>query len=203
MPDPGERDGAGDPAAANGDQPPAGDDGVRGDPGPADTDRLKAALEAERKARRDAERDLSERKKRLDQLEEADRKRREAEMSEAEKARAEADAAVSRASQAEQRVREAELRYVVFAEATKLNLHDPEVAYTLIAARAEYDDQGRPTNIPSLLKELAKEKPYLVRSEDSAARGVPDSPKPGEKPDRAEQTRQIQDRLRASGRYSL
>lgn len=203
MPDSDERVGAGDPASADGGRLPGDEDGARGDPGPQDADRLKAALDAERKARRDAERDVAAQKKRLDQLEEAEKKRREAEMSEAEKARADADAAANRAAQAEQRLRAAETRYAVFAESTKLNLHDPEVAYTLIAGRVEFDDQGSPANIPTLLKDLVKEKPYLVRGTESATRGVPDSPKPGEKPDRAEEVKQIQDRLRASGRYSL
>lgn len=53
----------------------------------------------------------------------------------------------------------------VLRQASKLNIIDTDAAAKLIdASRIEYDESGRPTNVPELLKELAKERPWLVGS---------------------------------------
>ena len=48
-------------------------------------------------------------------------------------------------------------------ESGKLNIVDPEAAFTLIRDRIEYDDSGTPKNVDELLRDLVKAKPYLVK----------------------------------------
>lgn len=55
------------------------------------------------------------------------------------------------------------VRTAVEREARKLNLVDEDAAYRLLDLNAiEFGDDGAPKNIETLLKALAKDKPYLV-----------------------------------------
>lgn len=58
------------------------------------------------------------------------------------------------------------VRTAVEREARKLNLVDEDAAYRLLDLSAiEYGADGAPTNVETLLKELAKAKPFLVAPE--------------------------------------
>jgi hypothetical protein len=60
-------------------------------------------------------------------------------------------------------LQEARITNEVFKQASKLNIIDVDAASKLIdGSRIEYDDNGNPTNIDILLKDLAKARPWLI-----------------------------------------
>lgn len=63
--------------------------------------------------------------------------------------------------------------------AAQYNLADPDDAFRLLDKDAiEFDeDSGQPTNIEDLIKDLAKQKPYLVKRAPQAPEGPPETPK--------------------------
>lgn len=57
------------------------------------------------------------------------------------------------------------LEYEVKLQASRLGVVDPEAAYRLLDVKQiEFDDDGKPTNLEKVLKELVAQKPYLVVS---------------------------------------
>jgi|GEM_PF-814003 len=60
-------------------------------------------------------------------------------------------------------LQEARINNEVFKQASKLNIIDVDAASKLIdGSRIEYDDAGNPTNIDALLKDLVKQRSWLV-----------------------------------------
>lgn len=129
------------------------------------------ALEAERKRARELERELK-------QLRQWKEEREKADMSELERAQREAEDARRRAEELEQRYRRAAIRSEVIRMAAQYNLADPDDAFLLLNQDAiEFDeDSGQPTNIEDLIKDLAKQKPYLVKA-TQPPEGPPETPK--------------------------
>jgi small-conductance mechanosensitive channel len=57
------------------------------------------------------------------------------------------------------------LEYEVKLQASKLGVVDPDAAYRLLDVKQiEFDDDGKPTNLEKVLKDLVAKKPYLVSS---------------------------------------
>lgn len=145
-------------------------------------DGARNALRAEREARRTAERDAREARQALeaasterDRLAAAARERENAELGERERAERERDEAVERARQADERAQATALRSEVVMVGTRLNLHDPEVAYRLLdQSQVQRDANGHPTNVEALLKALLEAHPYLAKV--AGASGVPRTP---------------------------
>lgn len=163
--DPGTNDNQQQPPAQGGQQPPPSDDGL-GDAG-------KRAIEAERQARRQAERRIGEMEKELTRI-------RENGMSEQEKAveaaRREARAEATKAFNT--RLLQAEVRATAAGK-----LADPEDAIRFLDLdEFAVDDDGKTDQkaITKALDELVKAKPYLAASAtrptgdaDQGARGAP------------------------------
>lgn len=63
---------------------------------------------------------------------------------------------------ANNRIRDLTISQAVLSQASKLNIVDPEAALLFIKNDIELDDKGNATNVEGLLKDLIKEKPYLV-----------------------------------------
>jgi hypothetical protein len=117
----------------------------------------KAALDAERKARKDAERDLKAAQKLLKDAEDA-------KLSETEKLRKDADEGKALAAKATDTLRLANLR---LALASTKNIADPKAAAKLIDG-VEYDDDHEPTNLDDRVKALLIEYPLLKGGKPAA-----------------------------------
>ena len=171
---------------------------------PFDPERAKATIEAQRKAEKQAKKEAADYKKRLEELEQKEREREEAEKTELERAQARAEAAEKAAQEASERIRQTETRASIVMEANKLNIIDPEAAYTLLDKDdLEYDDSGRPTNVSEALESLIKAKPYLVKQEETPKTGVPSSPKTSNGKTRDDTIAQTKEELQRSGVYRL
>ena len=104
-------------------------------------------------------------------------KRKEAELSDLEKANKRAKDSEDAVSQAAQELRQERALRQIEAAARKLNIVDEETAALLIKDKIEYDNDGKPTNVPKLLEELVKAKPFLVAQANGAgATGNPTNP---------------------------
>ncbi len=101
-----------------------------------------------------------------------------AQLSAAERAELKAQDAEARAKAAEARAKSIALRASVERHAHRLNIVDDDAAFRLLDLSAiEYDAEGEPSNVESLLKDLTKAKPYLVAVADPRT-GIPATPKP-------------------------
>jgi hypothetical protein len=78
-----------------------------------------------------------------------------------------------RADRAEQELRATRAESAAIRASTRLNIIDPEAALVLIRDRIEFDKVGKPTNIDTLLADLAKEKSYLVKAGDGTTGQMP------------------------------
>lgn len=134
----------------------------------------KKALEAERKARRDAE-------KRLAVLEAKNKERDEAELTETEKLRKELEQVKATADKREADYRNERVRTSTVRTAAKLGYADPDDAFRLIDSDSIEDDGS---NVDKLLADLLKAKPYLAsgRVSGSADGGQQGPPAEGKKP---------------------
>lgn len=83
-------------------------------------------------------------------------------LSETEKLQLRAQEAEKRATEADGKRKETLSRLEVERQARKLNIVDEDTAALLIASKIEFDAEGKPTNIETLLADLVKAKPYLV-----------------------------------------
>jgi hypothetical protein len=103
-------------------------------------------------------------RKRLRELEGKVKMDEEAKMTEQEKLQKRLAELERKEAEYQQTLQARTLEYEVKLQASQLGI-DPDVAYRLIEPKqVEYDDDGKPTNIPKILKELAAKKPYLVAS---------------------------------------
>lgn len=122
-----------------------------------DRERERETVEAEQERRR-----LEAEGKYKEAAEKADERARKAEQ----------ELANERAA-ARQRVVKSEIRSV----AAELRFADPGDAYRFLdLAAVEVNDDGEPVNVRTLLDALAKEKPYLVKSEQGDRPGLPRTP---------------------------
>jgi hypothetical protein len=132
-------------------------------------DRFKTEADA-RQSERDAH------KAKLDEIETSN-------LTEAEKVKASAKASEDRANAAEARAKETSLRLEIERASRKLGLVDEDAAYRLLDHGAiKFDADGKPTNVGTLIEQLAKDKPYLVGQGDQGAAGgsSPARPRGGE-----------------------
>ena len=97
--------------------------------------------------------------------------RDDADLTETEKLKKQAAEATEKATQAEERSRQRVARAEVLTEATKAKIVDPDAAYRLIRDDLEFGDDGEPKNVVALIKQLAKERPYLVQKAAGSADG--------------------------------
>jgi|YelNatPaOPRAMG01_1025707.scaffolds.fasta_scaffold03111_8 hypothetical protein len=68
-----------------------------------------------------------------------------------------------RAAQAERERQERTLRYETMLAAGRLGIVDPDAAWRLIdPAALEYDEDGSPTNVEAVLRDLIRKRPYLA-----------------------------------------
>jgi hypothetical protein len=103
--------------------------------------------------------------KEVERLRKAEEERQNASLSEVDRLKkelAERDAAVEAAAASAKADR---LSGAALAAASRLGFVDPEIAERFLdAARVEWDDNGRPTNVSSLLEAELKARPYLKAS---------------------------------------
>lgn len=161
--------GGGAGASGGSDGSDAGNDGSNGGDGEEgeesdETSGLKKALDAERKSRKQMERDLKAAKQRLDEIENAGKP-------EADRLATERDAAAKRAEAAEQRLRDANARVAVTEAATKVNAISVRAVLKLIEDDLEFDDEGTPTNVDALIAAAKKDEPSLFRAAAGSADG--------------------------------
>ncbi|MDQ3540695.1 MAG: hypothetical protein M3440_08420 [Chloroflexota bacterium] len=79
------------------------------------------------------------------------------------------------------------LRYEIRDAARDLAFADPDDAFHLIDRNAiEFNDDGEPTNVPSLVKALAEKKPHLVKQDGDGRRGTPAMQRGGTLPNQNE-----------------
>jgi hypothetical protein len=153
--------------SASGDADGDGDgnnDGGSEDGDGANDDRaeLKEALAKERKAARDATRQLRDLQKQLDDLKNVGKP-------EEERREAALKAAEERAAAAEQKIRTANGRIAV-SEAVGTTA-SPRAVFALIRDDIEYDDDDQPTNITDLIAREKKADPSLFRASNGSADG--------------------------------
>lgn len=133
---------------------------------PADLgDAGRAALAAERKAKRDAERQLKAAQDQLKQYEDANR-------TETEKATAAAQAAEQAAGEWKSRYEKLVTRASIVDAAAKARAVDPEVVYSLVRDDIDLDDDGNPVGVDKAIAQLAKTKPFLFNTTPGGARDV-------------------------------
>jgi len=94
---------------------------------------------------------------------------KDAQLSEQQKLEQKAVELEKKANQTAEELRQERAHREVERQARKLNLVDEETALALVAARIEYDDAGKPTNVEALLTQLAKDKPFLVGADAGSA----------------------------------
>ena len=150
--------------------------------------------------------ELADARARLKEIEDKDK-------SETERMASKAREVEAKLTSAEQRAADLALQMSVERAARKLGFIDEDDAYRLLDRKAvTLDDDGVPTNVETLLKDLAKAKPHLIASEDTgqrgtngnATRGVPGTPKPAgntQTQSRAAMIEQARKELAAGGRY--
>lgn len=107
---------------------------------------------------------LRDTEKRLKELEDA-------QLSDAQKLQKRAEDGEKTVTTLRTRVAKAEVKVA----AVGAKIIDPDAAYQLIKDQIEFDADGEPKNVPALLEQLAKDKPYLVGD----GRSVDDPSSPG------------------------
>lgn len=98
-------------------------------------------------------------------------------LSEKERLERERDEARNKATETETRARQRVIRSEVRVVASELGFADPSDAHRFLDDDAiELDEDGEPKNVKALLEKLAKDKPYLLKSE-GGTNGVPPTPR--------------------------
>lgn len=136
----------------------------------------KAALDAERKARRDAERQLKTLDGQLKTLTEQLKGYEDANKTELQKAADRAAAAEQTASQWQARFTDSTIRAAVTDAAVAASAIDPATIYALIRDGISLDDDGNPQGIEKAIGELRKSKSFLFSTpglRDAHAGGGP------------------------------
>lgn len=127
----------------------------------AHTKGLKSALDSEREKAKSA----TAQAKRLAELEEAEKKRKEAELSETDKVKAEKARLEDELKKAGEALKSISLRHAVEIAAARANFQDPEDAYRLAdLSEVEVSEDGKVTGVDKALEALAKKRPYLIKT---------------------------------------
>ena len=114
--------------------------------------------------------EAAEYRKRLRELERAIKAHEEEKLSEHERMQRRVAELERERYEYELRLREHTLRYETMLRARELGIVDPEAAYRLLdLAEVEYDEDGRPTNLERLLRDLVRKRPYLLGSAGASA----------------------------------
>ena len=165
-------------------------------PDPAE---LQAELERTRKALADANKEAAARRKKLEAFEAQEAKRKQAEMTELEKAEARLNELEKRAEQAEAGRKQALVRAAVIAQATAQGFRDPEDALRYVdTSEVGITEDGKVGDVSALLKELGKQKPYLLQPQGSVG-----ATNPGRGQAQGETPEQRRSRLFGSGGSDL
>ena len=135
----------------------SGDGDDDSDDGADETSGLKSALEAERKSRKQFEKDLKAARKELADLQNAGK-------SEDEQATSRAEAAEARVAELEGKLREKAGKAAVTSAATKANAIDVDAVFALVSSKLDYDDDGEPTNVDDVLATAKTDHPKLFRA---------------------------------------
>lgn len=147
-------DGAADDAGNDDDD----DDGDAGKSAKTVEDYRRELRESDKVRKREA----AKAKKRIAELEKAEKERADADKTESEKAAERADAAEQAKAKSDAELRKLRVTTAVMTAAGTKGIGDTDAAARLLDADAiEYDDDGAPTNIDTLLDELLEGKPYL------------------------------------------
>jgi hypothetical protein len=178
MPDqtqPGQAPDTTDPAAPKDEKDPKG---AQTDPQPSQTEPDAPDGEDFDKARamatitklRGFEKQARDQAKELETLRAAQKEAENAKLSEQEKLQNRVKELETQAAALAEEKKSLLVRTAVEREARKLNLVDEDAAYRLLDLNAiEFGDDGTPKNVETLLKALAKDKPYLVAQANGKA----------------------------------
>jgi hypothetical protein len=147
------------PAAAPG-TPPAGDPPpAPTDPPPGQAPKVfdEAYVQTLRSESADYRTKLRAAEEKLTKLENA-------QLSETERAKKEATDAQTKAQQLEKDLKDSRVRAEIAVQAPGLKIVDADAAHKLLDGGAiQFDDQGKPTNVKTLLEVLVKDKPFLIQ----------------------------------------
>lgn len=181
---PEDKQAGGMPEAGTGGEMPAGTAGAQqqaqgGQPSGPTLEEMQAELERTRKALKEANSSDAQRRKRLEELETAEKKRQDESLNELQKAQKTAGDLQTKIAELERQAKDSEreqqervIRYEVMLKATGLGVVDPEAAVKLMDwGSLEFAENGAPTNLEKVLKDLVKAKPYLVKQ--ATAQGAP------------------------------
>jgi hypothetical protein len=195
------------PVVAGAEDPPPDDahteDDDSGD-GEIDKDRfnaLRAKLRDEAKA---ARLEAKAAKAEAAALRAKEQERADADKSELEKAQLKLAAAEKAHEESQAKLRRTLITQAIERAATKHNARDAEVVAKLIDMDAlEIDADGSPTNADQLVKDLLKDKSYLVASEEgnTGRSGVPPTPRSSGAPKREDKVREAEEKLIATRQY--
>lgn len=158
---------------------------------------IKAARDAENKAKRDAAAKEAALQKRLDEYETA-------KLTDQEKLAKERDAAQAALAHVQADNRRIALQAAVERTAAKLGFADTDDAYGHILLhpdKVEYADDGAPVNIEPVLNALLEAKPHLKAGAGGGG-GVPPTPRTQDTQSREQQVAKVEQKLAASGRYA-
>jgi hypothetical protein len=155
------------PAQANGETPgtkPPSDDATQ-----KEIDRLKASLARANKEAKDHREKAEELDKLKAELEAAKLSEKEKLEKKVNDLQTQYDAATKVATSAQSRI----LNYEVRLQAVTMGIVDPDAAAQLlhVVGPIEYDAEGNPTNVETLLKGLLKAKPYLAGKQAPPSNG--------------------------------
>lgn len=186
----------------------ASDDGADDDSDEFDKDRALATIRKQREREKAQATELKTLKADLAKLLAKDQERADADKSELEKAQLKLAAAEKAHEEAQAKLRKTLVVQAIERAATKHNARDAEVVAKLIDLDAlELDDDGAPTNAEQLVKELLKEKTYLVASEEgntngNGRQGVPPTPRSSGSPKREDKVKENEEKLIATRQYT-
>jgi hypothetical protein len=154
---------------------------------------LIAKLRAEAKTGKQTARELEAAKKKL-------REREEAELSETERLRLEVEALKKDRERVVQERQVMRDEQAIFAAAVKHQAVKPQLIVRLIDIGAlEHDEDGKPVNAESLVKELLKDEPYLKG--EPGTQGVPGTPRASGQPGHEDRVKENREKLQSTGLY--
>lgn len=139
-----------------------------------DVSALKGALEKERAARKERDRELKAISQKLADLENAGK-------TDVEKLAAERDAWQQRYEAVATKAREASGREQIMAAAAKAGAPNPDLVYRLVRADLTYDDDGEPANATEVLQSARQQFPELFKvspARADTAAGMGSGPQP-------------------------
>lgn len=164
----------------NGNQRDADDD--------ADDDSLgeagKKVLAQARSEARDALREKKRLEREVQELRAKEQQRADAEKTDLEKAVARAEAAEKTTEALRNQLQQEAIRNAVEIAARDLGFQKPALVHKLIdVSGVEFDEEtGRPKDVEDLVKQLAKEEPYLVAAKTNGATGGPPATPKSDRP---------------------